>query len=876
MPRTVRVFGPPGTGKTTRLIGIVNDELAAGVNPYEIVYTSFTKAAAREARDRAILRFTDYSNDDFPYFSTIHSICFRLLDLDREHVFSGKQVKEFCDTFHYDISVDGQPDEDSDTDLPGMMLNTDADYFELFLGWMRNLMLDFDTAYKLFSTQPGVPDTFNADTVKLYIKRRNEYKVDKGLFDFTDFLDTCISENLYPRDIKAIIADEYQDGSPLLDKLLTMWSEHAERFYIAGDPYQCLPTGTQIECLGNNKPVEYVVVNDEVVSATGNNLKEFGTVTRTYKYHYSGELVKITTKSGRQLLVTPNHTMFWYWAWSWNERNEYKGNGNWYVYLMKMGDKWRIGQTDKPAVRLRFEHGTEGILPIAVYKSEQEALIWEEIYSLKYGIPTMVFYNRGTWNGEGLSQESQDEIWSHTNSSGGAERLLHDLNKSWDGNIRPAAFTAKYKNRTYIHLLALHHDHDRFRRWVYWSSGVVNYASPENRGSRYLTNLLEARQFAQQKADELHGEVFEKWPFTNNHMYQPVSAGNILPGCYVPSYDNTGNIIDDMVTDVQYVPYNGDVYDLEVTPYNNFIANGVFVHNSIFTFMGADPSIFINHNADEDILLKQSYRCPVAIHDLARRVVKRFKLRYHDDDFIPAPGEKGFVFRNVAEGLDWSKIEGTTFYLHRTHWLLSSAYNDLIREGVPFGTTNGKQSPIQSVHAKTVATLYRLVNWKEVSIKEISKLMDYLPTKTDKYMFLSVGAKTECRQLVKSKPDKMVTLRNLPELGFTTDFLAFLNKANILEPLKLSDSEKSYFTRVIAKYGVNALDSQPNTILSTIHGVKGREADNVILNLQLTKRTYEAFIDNPDSEHRLMYVGVTRAKRTVTLLDGNDDKVYDL
>ena len=45
------VFGPPGSGKTTYLLSIVETELANNVHPMKIGYFAFTKKAATEARD---------------------------------------------------------------------------------------------------------------------------------------------------------------------------------------------------------------------------------------------------------------------------------------------------------------------------------------------------------------------------------------------------------------------------------------------------------------------------------------------------------------------------------------------------------------------------------------------------------------------------------------------------------------------------------------------------------------------------------------------------------------------------------------------------------------------------------------------------------
>ena len=54
---TTKVFGPPGSGKTTYLLSIVETELQLGVHPTKIGYFAFTKKAANEARDRAIEKF---------------------------------------------------------------------------------------------------------------------------------------------------------------------------------------------------------------------------------------------------------------------------------------------------------------------------------------------------------------------------------------------------------------------------------------------------------------------------------------------------------------------------------------------------------------------------------------------------------------------------------------------------------------------------------------------------------------------------------------------------------------------------------------------------------------------------------------------------
>jgi len=73
------------------------------------------------------------------------------------------------------------------------------------------------------------------------------------------------------------------------------------------------------------------------------------------------------------------------------------------------------------------------------------------------------------------------------------------------------------------------------------------------------------------------------------------------------------------------------------------------------------------------------------------------------------------------------------------------------------------------------------------------------------------------------------------------------------------------------------ISQTPRITLSTIHGAKGGEADNVLLLPDITKSAADHNDIDPDELHRLFYVAVTRAKKSLHILEPkNYDRAYML
>jgi len=82
-------------------------------------------------------------------------------------------------------------------------------------------------------------------------------------------------------------------------------------------------------------------------------------------------------------------------------------------------------------------------------------------------------------------------------------------------------------------------------------------------------------------------------------------------------------------------------------------------------------------------------------------------------------------------------------------------------------------------------------------------------------------------------------------------------------------SKKVNYIRKMRQNG-EKLNQKPRILLSTIHGVKGGEADNVILLTDLSRQTLREYERVPDDVNRLFYVGATRTKEHLHIVEPKD------
>ena len=220
------ILGPPGTGKTTTLLNILDEELADGTTPGRIGYVSFTRKAADEAVQRACRRF-NYKREEFPNFRTLHSLCFRVLGLRSNDILAGKKFFEFADWARIRVTGRGWSDD-------GLLTGFEEGDRILF---MENL-----------ARIRGIPLRVQYDIdddhlpwreVERVARALAEYKRAKGLLDYTDMLSEFVRQQI-SINLEVLLVDESQDLSALQWRVVERLASHCRRVVVAGDDDQAI------------------------------------------------------------------------------------------------------------------------------------------------------------------------------------------------------------------------------------------------------------------------------------------------------------------------------------------------------------------------------------------------------------------------------------------------------------------------------------------------------------------------------------------------------------------------------------------------------------------------------------------------------------
>jgi DNA helicase-2/ATP-dependent DNA helicase PcrA len=329
-------------------------------------------------------------------------------------------------------------------------------------------------------------------------------------------------------------------------------------------------------------------------------------------------------------------------------------------------------------------------------------------------------------------------------------------------------------------------------------------------------------------------------------------------------------------------------------------------YQALYDWRGADIDGLVRHGLplERVAVLRQSYRVPAAVHAQAMSWIRRLSY-YVSIEYLPrplhpeipnsppAPGKVSHLLSHrddleaVLDSVEAALERGESSMLLATWNKAVWSYVYALRErAIPFANPwrmrNGLWNPLAPRRgASKVARLLAFLKpvdhepnstygdrW---TIRDVHLFIEHIPQRNN----FPRGAKSEIRALAddKTTAQRLVTEEQLVS-WFGRTFIDEMTSALLSSPQsaaawwlsKLSADEQkgaSYPVTVYCRRGRKGLLSEPRVFVGTCHSVKGGEADHVYLSPDIP---FPAATGNPDSVVRTMYVGMTRARESLSLL----------
>ena len=247
---------------------------------------------------------------------------------------------------------------------------------------------------------------------------------------------------------------------------------------------------------------------------------------------------------------------------------------------------------------------------------------------------------------------------------------------------------------------------------------------------------------------------------------------------------------------------------------------------AIYEWSGADVNYFLNLKADAIEILDQSYRLKKNVLVAAKKISSRIGVRV-EKAFKPDEREGDGAVKYYNDLNDVVLTEGSWYFLSRNNWYLGQCRDYLRARARVFIDKDGLSFDQRQVDA---------INLFEQARKR--------------------GKLTEVEELkLKSHVTGHVDLMRpwFEVMNFPNDTIAYY--------------------RDLVKHKTDLKDR--SITVDTIHGVKGGEADNVVLLLNFTKAVKANLDHNPDAELRCLYVAMTRAKKNLHIVYASSVNGYD-
>ncbi|GGI94928.1 hypothetical protein GCM10008995_01440 [Halobellus salinus] len=315
----------------------------------------------------------------------------------------------------------------------------------------------------------------------------------------------------------------------------------------------------------------------------------------------------------------------------------------------------------------------------------------------------------------------------------------------------------------------------------------------------------------------------------------------------------------------------------------------------VYAWQGADPNLLLDADRDEDVVLPNSYRLPSRVLSVVNREIRHIDNRQEKDlkprkeggtvEGIESPSMLDLA-RNVRYTIEQGDDDETIMVLFRARYQLFQFIDEFLPLGMPFSALTDQRMWTDRL-TQYVRAVEALDAGAELDGLQARRLADMLQE--------SAFGTNDRDELF----DHIDELEEGSDADDLTELTVDPDTISEFAPFAPGTDSAGDMLRKVTSFQRNSVEAyfdgeyrgmDPSRVrIGTIHSAKGREADHVFVATDLTEKVVEqmaASVDDAevpgveeftaktdpvplltDNERRVFYVGMSRARERLVLLE---------